>query len=54
MPEVLSEMNLLGYQIPKTKQERNKIIANLRNPPFQQKKKINKSTDTFCEYEREI
>ena len=54
LPEVLSEMNLLGYQIPKTRKERNKIIANLKNPPFKPKKKTNQSTDTFCKYEQEI
>jgi len=33
-PEIRSEMHNLGYQIPKTKQQRNQILAGLADPPL--------------------
>jgi hypothetical protein len=47
-------MHNLGYQIPKTKQQRNQILAGLADPPLKKLKKINGSLETFCDYEKEI
>jgi len=47
-------MHNLGYQIPKTKQQRSQILAGLADTPLKKSKKINGSLETFCNYEKGI